>query len=239
MPRVVLLVLWLFPMILNAAESAEPGPGVWKGEGEFGFTSTSGNSDTENLNAGLGISREIEKWKHLASLKAIRAESEGETSADSLVFKGRSEYSLNEKSYILGKLRYEDDDFSGYDYQSSLAFGIGSRFIGNGKHLLDASVGLGYRRTNTSATKEKDDEGIVTADLVYEYKISETASFKESVLVEAGDENTHSESDTSLTLKISESLASRMSYLLKRNSEVPSGTDKQDEIVTVSLVYGF
>ncbi len=239
MTKVVLLVWWLFPVLLYAAESTEPDPSVWKGEGEFGFTSTSGNSDTENLNAGLGISRESEKWKHLASLKAIRAESGGDTSADSLVFKGRSEYSLNDESYLFGKLRYEDDEFSGYDYRTSLALGIGSRFIDNGRHRLDASIGLGHRRTKTSVTKDTDDEGIVTADLVYEYKISETASLRETVLVEAGDENTHSESDTSLTLKISENLASRVSYLLKRNSDVPPGTDKTDKIFTVSLVYGF
>jgi putative salt-induced outer membrane protein len=107
-------------LILNAADSTESDPGVWKGVGELGYTSTSGNSDSENLNASLGISREIEKWKHSASLRTIQAESEGETSADSLVFKGRSEYAFGEKSYMFGKLRYEDDEFSGYDYQTSV-----------------------------------------------------------------------------------------------------------------------
>jgi putative salt-induced outer membrane protein len=234
------LLAWcLFPLILNAAESTESNPGVWKGEGGLGFTSTSGNSDSENLNAILGITQEIDKWKHSASLRAIQAESDGETSADSLVFKGRSEYELGEKSYVFGKLRYEDDEFSGYDYQTSLAFGVGSRFIENELHLLDASIGLGFRSIKDSVTKDTEDEGIITADLIYEYKISETSTFKETVLVESGDENTHSESDTSLTIRIVGNLAAKISYLVKRNSDVPSGTDKTDEITTVSLLYKF
>lgn len=235
-----LLLIWcLLPLILNAADSTESDPGVWKGVGELGYTSTSGNSDSENLNASLGISREIEKWKHSASLRTIQAESEGETSADSLVFKGRSEYAFGEKSYMFGKLRYEDDEFSGYDYQTSVSFGVGSRFIEDEKQLLDASAGLGYRTIKDSATKDTEDEAIVTADLIYEYKISETATFRETILIESGDENTYSESDTSLTFRIVGNLAAKISYLVKRNSEVPPDIDKTDEITTVSLVYDF
>lgn len=235
-----LLLAWcLFPVMLHAADSTESDPAVWKGMGELGYTSTSGNSDSENLNASLGISRELEKWKHSASLKSIKAESEGETSADSLVFKGRSEYDFGEKSYVFGKLRYEDDEFSGYDYQTSVSFGVGSRFIENEKHLLDASIGLGYRTIKDSVAKETEDEGIVTADLIYEYKISETATFREAILVESGDENTYSESDTSLAARIAGNLAAKISYLVKNNSEVPPDIDKTDEITTVSLVYEF
>ena len=235
-----LLLIWcLFPLILNAAEDTESGAGAWTGAGELGYTSTSGNSDSESLNASLRVGREIEKWKHSSSLRAIRAESEGETSADSLEFKARSEYGFGEKSYVFGKLRYEDDEFSGYDYQTSLAFGAGSRFIENEKHLLDASLGLGYRTIKDSATGDTEDEAIVTADLVYEYVISETSTLREAILVESGDENTYSESETSLTARIAGHLAAKISYLVKRNSDVPPDTDKTDEITTVSLVYEF
>ncbi len=239
MIRALLLVWCLLPLTLSAADGTESDPGVWKGVGELGYTSTSGNSDSESLNANLGISREDEEWKHSASLRAIRAESEGETSADSLVFKGRSEYGFGEKSYVFGKLRYEDDEFSGYDYQTSLSFGAGSRFIENEKQLLDASVGLGYRTIKDSVTGDTEDEAIVTSDLIYEYKISETATFTQKVLIESGDENTYSESDTSLTARIVGALAAKISYLVKRNSDVPAGTDKTDEITTISLVYDF
>jgi len=232
-------VVFLFPLLLNAAENTEPDEAVWKGEGELGYTATSGNTDSENLNASLGVSRQANKWKHAASIASIRSETDDEVSADSLVLKEKSEYALSEKSYAFGQLRYEDDEFSGYERQTSVSFGAGSRFVETERHLLDLSAGLGYRSLKESGTGDETEEGIVTANLNYEYKISESATFSEAITVESGDENTFVESATSLKAKIDGNLATKISYLVKHNSDVPDGTDKSDEIVTVSLVYGF
>jgi len=235
----LILILLLFPLVLNAADEVEPATNAWKGEGELGFTSTSGNSDTENLNARLTVSRESDQWKHIASLDSIKNKSEDETTADSLVLKGRSEYSLGEKSYAFGQLRLEDDEFSGYEFQRSLTFGAGSRFIENDKQLLDASIGLGYRSLKDRETEDTEEDSIVTAEAKYEYKISETATFNQTILIESGDENRYTESDTSLKTKINGNLAAKISYLVKRNSEVPDGIEKSDKITTISLVYAF
>ncbi|MDH3633627.1 MAG: DUF481 domain-containing protein [Gammaproteobacteria bacterium] len=239
MLKKLLLIIFFIPLVSNAANSVEEEQGVWKGEGELGFTSTSGNTDSENLNAKLGISREEGKWKHAASLGAIKNTTEDETTADSLLFKEKSEYKLGEKSYAFGQLRYEDDEFSGYDYQTSISFGVGSRFIENEQHLLDASIGLGYRSIKDSETGDSEEDAIITGEAIYAYKISETATFTQIFYVESGDENTHSESDTGLKMQIVGNLASKISYLVKHNSDVPSGTDKTDKIFSVSLVYGF
>ncbi|MDH3759480.1 MAG: DUF481 domain-containing protein [Gammaproteobacteria bacterium] len=229
----------MFPLVANAAEGTESDQSGWKGEGELGYTTTSGNTDSENLNASLGVSRQAGSWKHAALIKSIRNKADDVTSADSLVLKARSEYQLGEKSYAFGQLRYEEDEFSGYDRQTSLAFGLGSRVLENERHFLDLSAGLGYRYLEQSDPGDETDEAILTASLDYQYKISETATFGEAILVESGDDNTHSESETSLKAKIDGNLATKISYLVKHNSDVPDGTDKTDKIVTVSLVYGF
>ena len=239
MVKKLTLILLLFPLVLNAADEVEPTADGWKGEGELGFTSTSGNSDTENLNARLTVARELEQWKHTASLDSIKNKTEDETTADSLVLKGRSEYSFSEKSYAFGQLRLEDDEFSGYEYQRTLTFGAGSRFIENDKHLLDASIGLGYRSLKDRETGDSEEDAIVTAEAKYEYKISETAIINQAILIEYGDENRNTESDTSLKTKINGNLAAKISYLVKRNSEVPDGIEKSDKITTISLVYAF
>ncbi len=227
------------PLVSNSPDNFEEEQVVWKGEVELGFTSTSGHTDSENLNARLGVSREEGKWKHAADLRTIKNTTEDETTADSLVFKEKSEYKLGEKSYAFGQLRYEDDEFSGYDYQTSISFGLGSRFIEDEQHLLDASIGLGYRSIKDSATGESEEDAIITGEVIYAYKISETTTFTQTFFVESGDENTHSESDTGLKTQIAGNLASKIGYLVKHNSDVPPGIDKTDEIFSVSLVYGF
>lgn len=239
MLKILTLIVCLLPLTLQAADDSATEQAGWKGEGALGFTSTSGNTDSENLNASLGIAREVDRWKHSASIELIRNEVDGETSADSQVLKLRSERGFGEKSYWFGQLRHEEDEFSGYDSQSSVSLGAGSRFIENDKHLLDASIGVGYRSLEASDSGDSEEDAIVTGNLLYEYKISETATFSEAILVESGDENTHTESDTALKMTIEGNLAAKISYLVKHNSDVPDGTDKSDEITTISLVYGF
>ena len=233
------VLVCLLPLASQAADESGNDAGGWKGEGALGYTSTSGNTDSENLNASLAIERKIRQWKHKASFETIRNEVDGETSADSRVLKLRSERSIGEKAYLFGQLRHEQDEFGGYDEQSTISVGAGSRFIENEKHMLDASIGVGYRSLEASDGGDSEEDTIVTVNLLYEYKISETATFSEAILVESGDENTHSESETALKMTIKGNLAAKLSYLVKHNSDVPEGTDKTDEITTVSLVYGF
>ena len=234
-----LLVLCLLPNLALAADDQPSDEKVWSGEGAFGFTSSSGNTETENLNAALKFARQTMQWKHSLALEAIRNETDNVTSADRWSIKGRSEYALSEKSYSFGQARYEEDEFSGYSEQASLVVGLGSRFIENDKHLLDLSAGVGYRNLKVSDTDVTEDGGILTSDLIYEYKISESTTFIEIALIEAGDNNTFFQSETALRSQISGSLSSQISYLVKHNSDVPVGTEKTDKIISISLVYGF
>lgn len=233
-----LLLLCLLPGVIHAADP-EPVQGEWKGEGELGFLSTSGNTDSENLNAKLGFSKEKGVWKHTVSIESIKNTTDDVTSADSQVFNEKTNYKFGEKAYAFGKLRYEDDEFSGFEYQASISFGVGSQFVNTEKHTLDASIGLGYRSIKDSLTQESLEDGIVSGEAVYEYRFSKTARFGEAISFESGDENTHSESETSLKSKINGNLSSKISYLVKHNSDVPVGTEKTDKYLTVSLVYSF
>lgn len=213
--------------------------GSLKGEGELGFTSSSGNTTSDSLNARLGITRTHDQWTHNANLNVLKASTNHVSSSDSLVFKEKSQYNFAEKEYVFGNLQYENDKFSGFDYRASLAFGIGSRFIQNDSHTLDASLGLGYRTSKDTATQIINDEGIVTADAFYEYIISPNASFSEAISAESGADNTHGESLTALKTKINGNLSSKISYLIKHNSDVPVLVEKTDKIMTVSLMYSF
>lgn len=240
MPRKYLaLTFLLLPLCVSAADDQASPEGAWKGEGELGFTSISGNSEAENLNARLGLVRQTGAWKHAVTLEAVRAETDSELSADYRRLREKSEYALGEHSYTYGSLRYEDDEFSGYDYEFSLVVGVGRRFIDRDDRRLDLAVGAGARRSEESDSGDTLDEGILSGDLIYEQKVGDNAWFSEKMLLEAGEDNTYFESETALSTKINASLAAKISYPVKRNSSVPSGTDNTDRITTVSLVYGF
>ncbi len=234
-----LLLLCLLPLLVQADDEIDTTEGVWAGRGAFGYTSTSGNTDSENLIANLQVSREQLKWKHSLALEIIRAETNNETSADSWTILQRSEYQLSDQSYAFEQARYQEDEFSGFDYQGTLVAGVGSRFIETDTQLLDLSIGAGYRQYKETESGDTENGPIVTSDLKYEYKISDNATFIEIALIEAGDDNTYAQSETALLTKINSSLSSKISYLVKHNTDVPEGVEKTDKIISISLVYDF
>jgi len=209
-----------------------------KGEGEFGYTSTSGNTDTTTLNAKLGIGKKIDKWDHNAKLELLKSSNTGVDSADSIVFTEKSEYRFAEKTFAYGKLRYEDDKFSGFDHQTVISFGAGHVFSELGKHSLQVSAGIGYRDLETD-TGIKEQEAVLDGELKYAYKISETSEFNQNFFIESGSSNTYSKSETFLKLVVVGNLGAKFAYEIKNNSDVPVGVEKTDTITTVTLVYSF
>lgn len=228
-----LLSLLIMSVVSTAAYAED-----WSGEGELGFTSTSGNTESELLNAKIGIGKKHEKWIHNAKLEILRSSDSGVDSADSIVFTEKTEYRFAEKTFAFGRIRHEEDAFSGFEYQSVISFGIGQVFIGEGKHNLEASAGAGYRDIEDILGVDTQ-EVIFDGQLKYAYKISETSEFNQNIQFESGDTNTYSKSETFLKLVVVGNLGAKFGYEVKHNSDVPVGTDKTDTITTATLVYSF
>jgi len=239
MSRRLMPVLCLLSLLSFAVEAQDAEKGVWTGQGELGFTSTSGNTDSQNLNARLSLSRQIQQWKHGASIDVLQAKTDGIKSADSREFRWRSEYGFGEKSYAYGQARFQQDKFAGYDHVTSLVAGLGSRFVETERHLLDLSAGVGYRDTKDSEFGVTTNNAIVASDLAYQYRISDTATFDQTILLEAGEDNTYVQSDTALRARIYDKLSSKIGYQIKHNTDVTPSIKNTDRIVTVALVYDF
>ncbi len=213
--------------------------GDLKGEGELGYTQTSGNTDTSSLNVKLSLSKEQASWHHSGQLSAITAATSSQTTAENYTLKARSNYDLGSKRYVFGSLRYENDRFSGYDYQSSLVAGVGSRLIENQGQTLDADIGLGLRGLQDAVTGKSSTEAVLLLNGNYVYPLSDSATFTQDLMVEGGSDNTYAESVTGLKLKVMDNLAAKIAYTVKHNSSVPTGTDKTDALTSITLVYGF
>jgi len=211
---------------------------TWKGEAELGFISTSGNTETETLNAKAKVINDRESWKHTGVIEATRASDGGVVTAQRNFFSGKTDYKYSEKSYIFGLLHYEEDRFSGYDYQASLVVGYGHKFIKTEALTLDAEIGVGTKHSELDSGIKRD-EGILYAGTELDWKISKSASFNEKLTVEAGDDETTTKSVSGLKAKINSKLASKITYTIKHVSQVPIGIEKTDKEIAVTLVYNF
>lgn len=261
-----LALLAALPLGAAAAENGE-----WSGTGEVGFAAARGNAKSENLNAKLQFKKEDEQWKHNFYLTALRAKGEIKTpyidgngdlaykkdyelNANRYELGASSGYKLDERSYIVGAVRYENDDFSPFDYQAVISIGYGYTVLKNASNELSFEVGPGYKRykpvdvigpeldaDNNPVRHSFGSEGeVVGRGLVaYRHSFTDTTSFVNTLLVEAGSDNTFLQNDAGLQVDINKKLALKVGYQIRHNSDVAPGTKKNDQLMTTNLVYNF
>ncbi len=212
----------------------------WSGKGEFGLVIARGNSETETLNVGLQFDRESEKWRNSLRMTALRTSDEGETSAERYTLGYKSGYNFNDRSYLYGALRYDQDEFSSNDYQASLSVGYGRQVLDSDTHELSFEIGPGVRRTEPKDPLQSTETNVIgrlSGD--YAWTISETASLSNTLLVEAGSDNTFAENELALNVAINSRFALKLSGAVRHNTDVGSGVEKTDTLTTANLVYKF
>jgi len=210
----------------------------WKGEAELGFVATKGNTETQSVNAKSDVNDERKNWRHNFHTEALNASADGVRSAERYNVSGQSNYKFNDfdSAFVVGNL--DDDRFSAYDYQVSIAAGYARRLIDREGQTLDFEIGPGYRinkRDNGTSTEES----LVRLGAKYLLPLSKTSYFQQSLVSEIGKESTITKSITSVKARINGSLAMKTSFTLKNNSYVPAGAKETDTETALTLVYAF
>ncbi len=221
---------------VSAAE--EPAAAQWKASAELGYVSTSGNTETETLNAKAMASTERKQWRHKLEVTALKASDETGTTAEKYSLTGQSDYKLKKPNYLFVIVSYEDDKFSGYDYQLSESIGYGRRVIEETGLSLDLEIGPGARQTKLDSG-QSENEGLVRGAAKLDWAVSKTSQFTEALTVESGEDVTITKSVTGLSSQINGSLSMKITYTYKNTSEVPVGVDDTDTETAVTLVYKF
>lgn len=241
----------------------------WTGTGELGLAATRGNTRSENLNARLGLKYEDPSWKHQLGFDTLR--SKGETTvigvagdqivevsrydltANRYVASASTGYKLDERSYVVGAARYENDEFAAYDYQWVVSVGYGYTLIKNPSTELAVEVGPGYRRQKPADVLGPEvvdgrplrhgfpaESDVVGRGLVsFRHAFNDSTAFVNTLLVEAGSDNTFVQNDAGLQVDMSKKLALKVGYQVRRNTDVAVGKDKTDQLMTTNLVYNF
>lgn len=228
-------LLWLCWAGMAAAAEEADGFG---GEAELGLVTTSGNTHTRSINAKVMLRYMSGPWRHEGRLEGLRTSEGDKVTAERYLASGKSDYRFTPTDYVFGTVRYEDDRFSGYDYQSSEAVGYGHRMVDGERLKLDLEIGAGGRHSRETGGRQRD-EGILRGAAKLGWDISETARLSEDLLVESGASNTYTDSVSALRVKINSRFALKLSVTVKHNSDVPAGTEKTDTMSAVTLAYDF
>ncbi|WP_058835756.1 DUF481 domain-containing protein [Luteimonas abyssi] len=226
----------------------------WTATGELGFAMARGNSRSESLNTKLALTRENEHRLHRLRGAALRTrsdvtgdfdgdgtpESRYEITANRFDLGASTAWKFNERNYIVGAGRYENDDFSPYEYQGTASIGYGHYFLRNERTTLLTEIGPGYRRAREFDTGEVQSGALLRGLVDYRIRLTDTTSLVNTLLVEAGDENTYAQNDFGISVAMTEVLALKAGLEVRHNTDVPDATTRNtDTLTTINLVYTF
>jgi putative salt-induced outer membrane protein len=212
-------------------------------DGEFGFIATTGNTETTSIKGKLSAHQELTQWSNDFIVETLYKKDEindvEQTTAQKYFLSGQGNFKLENPDHrLFGFTSYEDDRFSSYNYQATLASGWSQKMWEDDASKFSYSVGPGYSFAQTNEGVDQN-ELIVRAALNYQWKISDTAIFKQLLSTEVGSDNTKSKSETSLSAQLSGDLSLKVSLILDHNSNVADDIDNLDTQTAVTLVYSF
>ncbi len=216
-------------------------------DGELGMLVNTGNTSAASIKAAVNADHETESWSSLYFAELLYKESgtpttERDVSAQRFYSSAQFNYKLSspeKRIFMYGD--YEDDRFTGYDYRATFAAGWSQRVWADEDGEFKYSIGPGFKFLEVEEDNNDvvNDGAIVRASAEYLYNWSSGAKLRQFVSTEAGQENTKSRSETSISANVFGSLAMKLSFILNHETATVDDAKPLSTETSVALVYQF
>jgi len=211
----------------------------WDGEAGLGYVGTTGNTRTSTFNARVDMTHEKDKWRNNLVANTFYTKNSDVKTAEKYFVSGQSNYRYSGNMSLFGRASYEDDRFSGYEYQATATIGLGRRFLqARPSMTLDLEVGGGIKGYQEEGGNSKT-EAIFRLAGKYAWDFREKSKFTQELSSDIGGQFTVDRSITSLTAQLRGNFAINLSYTVKYTSRVPEDKKKTDTETAINLVYVF
>ncbi len=230
----------------------------WDVEVDLGAIATSGNTETTSIQVKVDAKQKLDKWENQYILSSLFKEDEvaqdddttsKEKTAEKYFGSAKFAYLIGvEKSYLFGFGSHTTDYFGAYRTYNTIALGYGDWLYSSKTFNWFVEAGPGYFEGKKVIENDvlllpdtyMDESGaMLRAATALEWKITETAEFKQTISVEAGADNTRTQSETSLSTSITEAMKMKVGFAVANDSDVAPGKEKTDTTSFVNLVYNF
>ncbi|WP_213997640.1 DUF481 domain-containing protein [Arsukibacterium sp.] len=233
---------------LSAQDAGTDETKVWQTSAELGAITTSGNTVGTSITGKIDARQELESWSNQYIFSAFFKEDEKEDadgntvterSAERYLISAKGAYKLDtehDNLFIIGS--HTRDEFGAFEKYNTVAIGYGTRLYDAETQHLDVEIGPGYF-SGTRATGESESGFIVRGAAAYNWQISESAAFSQTLSVEYGDDNTRTIAETALTAKINGAMQMKAAFLVQNDSDVQPDKENTDTQTSLTLVYSF
>ena len=245
--RLLLLTALMIPVVVFAGDDGATTPSPWDGSDvNLGGVLNTGNTDSSSFTGGLELDYTKLQWTNTLNLAGQYGQSDGETNAQMYSLDNKTQYSLNNNSNINNYVYTETDttvnQFSSYNYTSTLTLGYGRDWIKNDKYTISTSIAPGYNRSSIQNSNDIEDSWAAVATTNLLWNISSTAKITDVTKTSIYSSYWEVTSTATVNNKLNGSLSLLLSYAVTYYSEIPEGTDYEYQTNTttnISLSYSF
>lgn len=224
--------------LVFAEESKKKEPKGLFGAAEFGMVVTSGNTDTSTTTGKFELSYDDDEWLHFGKLEIVTADVDNASTAERYLLNLKSDLKMDDDQFMFVGLTHDVDKFSGFDSQSTLVLGYGRNLYNTENFQLSAEIGPGYRMSELE-DGTSEDESILHVASKGKYTINEASHIVSDLTIDGGSDQTITVFNIGYVNKLNNRLALKLSYNVKKSSDVPVGIEDTDTITSISLLYSF
>lgn len=224
---------------------------TWKVTAELGAVATTGNTDGTTVQGKLDARQHLEQWQNQYVFSALfkqdtitrNGEQERVRTAERYFSSVKSAYGLaREHDNLFVFASHTDDRFGSYRRYTTASVGYGRRLLNAEKAQLDVEIGPGYFRGEqvlADSELETDKGAMLRLAGSFDWQVTASADFRQTLSVESAQDNTRSTSETSLSTRINDKLRMKAGFRVTNDSEVAPGKENTDTMTYVNLVYSF
>ncbi len=224
------------------------------GDTEFGFILSRGNINSTSFKLKGNLYQDFEKWRNQFKIDTLYKRDENDDTGDSDVTANRvfvsaqGNYKVGVKNssfFIYGD--YEEDQFSGLKFKSTIATGYGARVYQGTKNKVDIDIGPGLYRSvadedSTVSESEESKTGyLLRVAMQWERLVSKRTRFNQDVSIEQSLSglNSRLKSETALISQVIGAVSLKFAYMYRYNSKPEDDKLKFDSELSATLVYSF
>ena len=198
------------------------------GDTEFGFILSRGNINSTSFKLKGNLYQDFEKWRNQFKIDSLYKRDENDDTGDSDVTANRvfvsaqGNYKVGVKNssfFIYGD--YEEDQFSGLKFKSTIATGYGARVYQGTKNKVDIDIGPGLYRSvadedSTVSESEESKTGyLLRVAMQWERLVSKRTRFNQDVSIEQSLSglNSRLKSETALISQVIGAVSLKFAYM--------------------------
>lgn len=230
-----LLILGL-PSLVVAENSDQ-----WQSKisGEFGAVLTQGNTETTSINFGLNAELSKNTYQHDIKFSGLYSEDQETTTAEKYQLSYRIDRAWSEISGAFAQAAFTRDAFGAYQRQDNFQFGYRRTLLASDNQKLEIRPALGYIISEQQDVSESNSEAIFGLGLDWSWAINDKTSIANTLQIESGSNNTHSNNVLALSTHLHEKLSLKLGLELDHNSEVTADREALDVTSKMNIVYQF